>query len=235
MNRPLFAATFVLTTICCVGIHARAQEPTLAEPQPVVPQVAPPSQQTFAEPEQSPVVPAPEVSASTNEDRFRNLEERLSGVEHNLNTILAYLRLPGAPDKSQTTLDPETGRICDVEKQVKANSDSFKSALVAVQDEVTSVREELSAAKTKIGRLESGPRTGSAPGRLVLQNWMGSEQFVLVNGAGHQIPPGRTVLTVPHSILEVYMPRHEAAKLWGMTNWKQKGDEYEMQIDLRPK
>lgn len=245
MCRRFLSAVFVLIMIGAFRTSTLAQEPTLAEPQPAVPQVDPPVQKTFAKPEQSPLASASEVSTSSNENRLALLERKINVIEKQLDLILQdlgysakYAGYSDARNNMEPANDIElpggSGRIAWIEKQITSNANSLKDALVAVQDEVTSVREELSATKKEIGRLETTPQSVSATGRLILQNWTGSEQFVLVNGAGHQIPPGRTTLTVPHSILEVFMPRYESARLWGMTNWKQTGDGYEMQVDLRP-
>ena len=70
-------------------------------------------------------------------------------------------------------------------------------------------------------------------GRLVLQNWTGQSHRVVVNGQTYWVSPGRTVLSVPHAIVEAYMPAHEGPQLFGMSNWKWNGQGYEMFITLR--
>ena len=239
----------VLATVCVLSIPGMAQQPTLAEQKPAPPavvQATSPSQPPIDEVQQSPLSPIQETSKDGDESQLASFERRITAIEKQLHALLRDLEFAAM---YETHEDPNTqvdlanhvelpggsGRIGRIEKQLKSNSDSLEQALVAVQDEVSSVRQELSAAKEDIGRLESKPNSASATGRLVLQNWTGSEQFVLVNGAGYRVPPGRTILNVPYSILEAYVPRYEPAKLWGMSQWRRSGDTYEMQIDLRPR
>jgi hypothetical protein len=255
MYRRLFAALTVLATFCAFGAPSLAQQPTLAEPQLVVPQTTSTEQQMLVD--QAPLVPVADTPVNTDEDRLASVERRIRVIEKQLDLVLQLLELVPTretyPEFSKAGPSDDTalptggsGRIGRIEKRVEgvagtvqnveADSQLVKDALVAVQDEVTKVRQDLNAARDHVTPPNSTTPSSptSASGQLILQNWTGGSQYVLVNGIGYQVPPGRRVLTVPYSILEVYVPRYESAKLWGMTNWKRNGENYEMLVYLRP-
>jgi hypothetical protein len=70
-------------------------------------------------------------------------------------------------------------------------------------------------------------------GTLVIRNWTGVSQYISVNGRQFYVRPGLTTVTVPHAIVEVYLPGFEMPKLMGVSNWRRTGRGYEMPLDIR--
>ena len=69
-------------------------------------------------------------------------------------------------------------------------------------------------------------------GLLVINNWSGARQDVVVNHVLHSIPPGTTSLWVRYDLVEAYVSFWEAPKFWGMSNWKWNGQYHTMTIEV---
>lgn len=190
-----------------------------------------------AEPNQNlPLDPYRESSEDT-EARWEKVDAEL----RRLSAAVSEQRTAAAEDPSGRQRDTDD-RLAQVDQTLEgmwAVIHEMRKTHDELTNQMKRVEQSLSKKLIETSYQDDKPKRSTSPkpvpmhGRLVVENWTGKSHRMVVNGQSYWVSPGRTILTVPHAIVEAYMPNHEGPKLWGLSNWKWNGQGYEMFITLR--